>query len=282
MTGSLPSALPLTPGRRAALAIGVPLVLLVIGWNALTAVAWAGQDTYPVRLNLPDRGATATVQVDSGQLTVRPGRAGRLGITGIARYTLVRSRVSWQTGPSGVAVRSSCRWQVTGPCTFNYTVAVPGGTAARVTDGSGDVTAEGLTGQLTLESGSGDLALWSLSAGVKANTGSGDINGSGLTGPSVLAESGSGDVHLTGVGSPGVTVSDGSGDVNLTFTRVPGHVRITVGSGNVSVVLPKGGTAYQVNATTGSGATTVGVPRNPASAHVITITDQSGDITVTQ
>jgi hypothetical protein len=278
MTGSLP----LTPGRRAALVIGVPLILVIIGWTGLTAVAWAGQDTYPVHLSLPARGGTATVHVDSGDINVRPGQAGRLGISGIARYSLVRSHVSWHTGPSGAGVRSSCRWQVTGPCSFNYTVAVPAGTAARVTDGSGDVTAQGLAGRASLESGSGNLTLWSLSAGVQADTGSGDISGSDLTGPSVLAESGSGNVQLAGVGNPRVTVSDGSGDVSLTFTRVPGHVRITAGSGNVSVVLPKGGTAYQVNATTGSGNTAVAVPRNPASAHVITITDQSGDITVTQ
>lgn len=278
MTGSLP----LTPGRLAALVIGLPLILVIIGWSALTAVAWAGQDTYPVHLSLPARGGTATVHVDSGNITVRPGQAGRLGITGIARYSLERSHVGWHTGPSGVAVRSSCRWQWAGPCSFDYTVAVPAGTAARVTDGSGDVTAQGLAGQVHLESGSGNLTLWSLSAGVNADTGSGDISGSGLTGPAVIAASGSGNVQLAGVASPGVTVSDGSGDVRLAFTRVPGHVRISAGSGNVSVVLPKGGTAYQVNATTGSGITTVQVPRSPASAHVITITDQSGDVTVTQ
>ena len=52
MTGPLP----LTKVRRLVLIIGVPLVFAVIAWAGLTAVAYAGQGSYPVRLAVPVRG----------------------------------------------------------------------------------------------------------------------------------------------------------------------------------------------------------------------------------
>jgi DUF4097 and DUF4098 domain-containing protein YvlB len=78
-----------------------------------------------------------------------------------------------------------------------------------------------------------------------------------------------------------VVVSDGSGDIALTFSKVPSHVQVSDSSGNVSVVLPPGPTQYQVNASTNSGNRTVRVPTNSGSAHVITVTDGSGDVSVT-
>ena len=51
---------PLTRGRVVALAIGVPLALIIIGWIALTEVAFAGQGSYPVRLSLPASGGTVS------------------------------------------------------------------------------------------------------------------------------------------------------------------------------------------------------------------------------
>jgi hypothetical protein len=51
-------------------------------------------------------------------------------------------------------------------------------------------------------------------------------------------------------------------------------------SGNVNVVLPQG-VRYQVNATTDSGNRTVSVPLTSAPGHVITVTDGSGNVSVT-
>ena len=273
--------LPLTPGRRAALAAGVPLAALAVAWGALSGVAWLGLGSYPVRLHLPARSGTATVRVSAGRILVRPGTPGRLAVTGTAHYALIRSRVSWQAGPAGVTVTSQCR-QITGPCGFDYTVAVPAAITTQVTNGSGDVTATGLTAAATLRSGSGTVQLWSLSGSVSASTGSGDITGSGLAGATVSADSGSGTITLSRVSSRDVTVSAGSGDITVTFSRAPANVQITDGSGNVRLVLPRGRTAYRVQTSTGSGSTAVTVPQNQASARVITVSADSGDITISQ
>jgi hypothetical protein len=57
--------------------------------------------------------------------------------------------------------------------------------------------------------------------------------------------------------------------------------RISGGSGNVHLVLPSGPTRYRVNASADSGSSVVNVPTSLASPHTITVTDGSGDITIT-
>ncbi len=56
--------------------------------------------------------------------------------------------------------------------------------------------------------------------------------------------------------------------------------RISDQSGNVTLVLPRGGTLYDVTASTSSGQTGVHVPTSSSSPHEITVTDQSGNITI--
>src|SRR5947207_3781367 len=129
MTGSLP----MTPGRWVALLIGTPLALLVIGWTALSAAAWAGLGSYRVNLAMPVHGRTAGVSVDEGDITVGPGPAGRLGLHGTLRYSLIRPQLRWQRSPSTIAVHSHCRVP-TGLCSFGSVVTVPAGGRSQVSN----------------------------------------------------------------------------------------------------------------------------------------------------
>ena len=253
---------PLTRGRVLALVIGVPLVLAIIGWSALTAVAFAGQASYPVRINLPVHGGTVNFSVDSGDVTVSQTAGDRLVATGTAHYSLVRSTVTWHTTASGVIVTPECHF-VTGVCSFNLRAVVPAGKPANVSAGSGNMVLRGLTGP------------------VNAGSGSGNITGSALSGPQVTIAVGSGDIAVDGLTSQHVVASAGSGNISLTFGKVPSRVRVSNSSGNVSLVLPPGPTYYRVHAATDSGNRIIGVPTNSASSHVITVTDGSGDISIT-
>jgi hypothetical protein len=253
---------PLTRGRVVALAIGVPLVLAIMGWNALTVVAFAGQGSYPVRLNLPARGGTVSFSVDAGNVTVSQTAGDRLVATGTAHYSLVHSAVIRQVTPSGVSVSSQCRF-VAGQCSFDYQVGLPAGVRA------------------VLASGSGDLRLHGLSGYVNAAAGSGDIVGTGLSGTRVALEDGSGDITIRGLASTDVTASAGSGNVTLTFAKVPRRVTVSASSGDVRVVLPRGRTLYQVHTIASSGNTAVRVPRSSVSPYVINVNDGSGNIFVT-
>jgi hypothetical protein len=273
--------LPMTAARRVFLAAGTPIALLVIGWTSLTGIAWVAQGSYRVNLAIPVSGRAVSVAVDSGQLSLGTGAAGTLLVTGTAHYALARSVVTWRSSPAGVSVSSRCR-QLTGPCSFTYAVAVPPGSITGVDDSSGDVTARRLAGRLTVQAGSGDVRVSALSGDVRISDDSGDVSGSSLTSPELTISAGSGSIGITGVASRDVTVANQSGDTVLRFARVPARVQVSADSGDVTLVLPPGAATYRVVARSSDGSTTVGFPSNPSSPHLITVTDQSGDITITR
>jgi hypothetical protein len=255
--------LPMTAGRWVALAIGLPIVLALIAYTGLTEVALAGQASYPVRLTIPVHGTTVSLSAGSADVRVSQAPGSQLRLSGTARYSLIRSTVTWHTTPSGVVVTPQCHF-VTGVCSFDLHAVVPDGRRALVSTGSGNVTLSGL------------------SAPVSAGTGSGDISGVALSGPNVTLQTGSGNISITGLAGAHVIVSSGSGDIALTFTKVPAHVHVDNGSGNVTLVLPPGSTQYRVHATTDSGdRPLVTVPTSSASRHVITVSDGSGNISIT-
>lgn len=254
--------LPMTTGRWIALAVGLPVVLAFIGWAGLTEVALAGQASYPVRLAVPVHGSTVSLTAGPADVRVTEAAGSELRLTGTARYSLIRSTVTWHRTPSGVTVSPQCHF-VTGVCSFSLHAVLPAGKRALISAGSGNIRTGPLSGSVIIE------------------TGSGDVTGAGLSGLRVTVQTGSGNIGIAGLASAHVSASAGSGDIALTFTRVPAHVRVSASSGNVTLVLPPGRTLYAVNASTDSGNRTVHVPTSSASTHVITVTDGSGDISIT-
>jgi Toastrack DUF4097 len=272
--------MPMTRGRLLALLLGVPVALALIGWTGLTEVAYAGLGSYPVRLAVPVHGRTVSLSAGAADVQVTQAAGSSLQLAGKAEYSLIRSNVTWQTTPSGVTVSPQCHFFI-GICSFTLHAVLPAGKRVVLSDGSGNLTLRGLTGPVTGGSGSGDLQANQLSGTVSLQSGSGDISGSTLSGPKVTLKAGSGDIAIGGLRSLDVVVSDGSGDIALTFSKVPTRVRVSDSSGDVSVVVPRGPTRYQVNATTNSGSRTVTVPQGGGPTHTITITDGSGDVSVT-
>jgi hypothetical protein len=283
MTSPLPITarrpLPMTPWRLVALVIGTPLALLLIAWTALTAVAFAGLGSYRVNLAVPVAGRTATVSVDNADVNVGPGPAGQLRVHGLLRYSLVKPKVSWQRFASGLAIHSSCRTPV-GLCLLDYAVAVPAGTRARVFATSGDLTASGLASAVTLQDSSGNITATRISGTPTISDQSGDISVTTLSGSRAVIMDDSGDVTGSDVASQVLTVTDQSGDITVTFTKVPDRVQISDSSGDVTLVLPPGRTTYRVSASTASGSTTINVPRSLTSSHLVSVTSQSGDISI--
>ena len=273
--------LPMTPGRWAALVIGTPLALLVIGWTALTAVAFAGLGSSRVNLAIPLHGRTAAVSVDEGNISASPGPAGRLRVHGILRYSLVRPQLRWQRSPSTIALHAHCRVP-TGVCSFDYAVSVPAGARSEFSSASGNVTASGLAGPVTLSTDSGDIKATRISGRATITDHSGDITVTSLSAAKALIMNDSGNITGRGVSSRQLTARDQSGDITVVFTKVPDLVRISDSSGNIKLVLPPGPTAYRVSASTSSGQTSISVPQSPTSPHVVSATGQSGNITITQ
>ena len=273
------SPLPMTKGRVLALLLGVPVAFALIAWTGLTEVAYAGQGSYLVGLAVPVHGSTVSLSVGQAGMQVTQAAGSTLRLTGKATYSLFRSNVTWHRTPSGVVVSPQCHFFV-GNCSFSLHALLPAGKRAVLSDGSGNLALRGLTGPVTVESGSGDMQANALTGRVSLQNGSGNITGGALSGPKVTLKDGSGDIAIDGLGSPDVVVTDGSGDIGLTFTKAPTRVRVDNASGDVSVVLPRG-VRYQVNATTDSGNRSIGVLQTTAPDHVITVTDGSGDVSVT-
>src|SRR5215469_9279840 len=274
------ATLPMTRGRRVVLAIGLPVVLALIGYTGLTEVAFAGQASYPVRLTVPVQGSTVSLSAGSADVRVTEAAGSQLQLTGTAHYSLIRSTVTWHTTRSGVVVSPRCHF-ITGVCSFDLHAVVPEGKRALISAGSGTVTLVNLSGTVSAGTGSGDIRAENIPDASTLETGSGDVSGAGVSGAKVTFKTGSGDISIAGLTGTHVIASAGSGDITLTFTKVPERVHVTNGSGNVTLVLPPGNTLYQVNATTDSGGRVVTVPTSSASQHVITVSAGSGNITIT-
>ncbi len=275
------SPLPMTPGRWLALAIGTPLALLAIGYTALTAVAFAGLGSYRVNLATPVAGRAAAVNVNTGDLTVGPEPAGQLRVHGTLRYSLVRPQLSWRRSASTITIHSGCRVPA-GLCLLDYRVTVPAGSRPAVSDGSGDLTASGMAGTFTLNDGSGNITATGISGAPTISDASGDIVVTSLSGSRAVLMDDAGDISVSGVSSRRLTVSDQLGDISVVFTKVPDRVQVTNSSGDITLVFPPGPATYRVSASTSSGSVTTSVPRSLTSTHLVSVTDQSGNISISQ
>ena len=272
--------LPMTRGRLLALLLGVPIAFALIAWTGLTEVAYAGLGSYPVHLSVPVRGSTVSLSAGDADVQVTQATGNQLELNGKAQYSLIRSNVTWHSTPSGVIVSPRCHFFV-GICSFSFHAVLPAGKRAVVSAGSGNLTLRGLTGPVSGVSGSGDMQANVLAGRVSLQNGSGNITGGALSGPKVTLKAGSGNIAFDSLESLDVVVTDGSGNITLTFSKVPARVRVSDSSGDVNVVLPPGPTRYQVNATTASGNRVVQVPQGGGPAHTITVSDGSGNVSVT-
>jgi DUF4097 and DUF4098 domain-containing protein YvlB len=271
--------LPMTPARWVVLALGLPVVLALIGWASFTAVALADQAGYQVHVTSPASGGRARVTIDNADATVRPGSGDQISLNGTLGGSLARPTFSSRSAASGLTLRSRC-WSWAGFCSLKYDITAPAGLPLTVFDGSGNLNVSGFRGHITLSDGSGDLGASDLAGTISLSSGSGDITASALGGHGIRLSDGSGDIFVSGLAATDVVGNDGSGDLTLTFTKVPTQVNVTDGSGDITLVLPPGPTRYHVEASSQSGSSNVSVKQARSSPYVIIASNGSGNITI--
>lgn len=149
----------------------------------------------------------------------------------------------------------------------------------RLVNNSGDINAFGLTGPIQLNDQFGTINSSQLNGSTRLVNNSGDINVSGATGDTWLQDA-YGNITVTGLAAATATAANTSGDITLRFSTVPKQVTVTDSFGNVTLILPAGSTAYQVHTHNSFGSTSVSVAQSPASAHVIQVNNNSGNITI--
>ena len=131
---------------------------------------------------------------------------------------------------------------------------------------------------VAVETGSGEVAVRGLRAGVVAKTGSGSVTLTDVSGPEVAAETGSGDLDGTGVTTRRLVADTGSGDVTLALTSAPDEATVRTGSGDVDLTVPDD--VYDVGTDTGSGTSRVTVRTDVTAPRRLRVTTGSGDLRV--
>ena len=248
--------LPLTPARRIALIAGLPMTVAVIGWSALNVAAFLGQGTFSISQSVAWTGGPVSINVDSGDLTITSSTDGRVHVDGRVEYSLVKPALVVTTTGSHATVSFSCSAIAAGRCSAEITVSVPPEATLVASSQSGDVTASGFA-NASLESDSGN------------------VRGSELSG-NVMLQTHSGDIVATGLSASSVTANDDSGTVSLAFVATPQSVDVHDSSGTVTVLVPD--VPYHVIARSDSGDVSIAVPTDPASANVINVAVASGDV----
>ena len=113
-------------------------------------------------------------------------------------------------------------------------IKVSGVMASKLETGSGGIEANNLSGDISLQTGSGDINVaFARSGSVNAGTGSGSIKLDNVKG-GLKAETGSGDIRVSGEPQEGWKVDTGSGSIDLAI----GNARMTLdaesGSGDIT------------------------------------------------
>jgi Putative adhesin len=318
------SPLRMTTGRWLALAVAVPVALALIGWTGFSLVAATAKGSYPFSYAVPVQDGQVALSVNSGNVTLReaPGSsAARL--TGTVQYGLFRPDISEYTTPTGASLGLDCSGAsaLNGSCGATAVLDVPARTAVTLWSNGGDIAASGsasgtsllagggnitassLTGAIQLDTQGGDLTAsgltgtlqigteggnitgggWAATGTARVDTGGGDLNLDGLTGDLQLAAEG-GNVEASGVSSAVSSIQSGGGDVTLAYTQAPQNLQISADGGNVTVILPPGGTRYDISTpdTSGGNVSYPAALADPASPRTITVDSGGGDITISQ
>jgi hypothetical protein len=135
---------------------------------------------------------------------------------------------------------------------IDITVAVPSGTAVKLSAVTAALTVTGRSGSADVAAGSSTIGLGHVDGDLRLRFGTGTARVEQVSG-SVEARSGSGDAHI---GEIGGSLTSGCSRGDLSVAAVHGSVRVRTGSGTTSI----GAVYSDVDLASGSGPLAVGLP----------------------
>lgn len=145
-----------------------------------------------------------------------------------------------------------------------------------ITLDSGDVTVEGATGSVAAKADSGRVRVTDVAGSATLGADSGDVEAIGVAGRLSITV-GSGRIEASGLGGDAISLETDSGDISATLPN-PANVTARADSGQVTLTVPDN--CCRVDASADSGSEEVRVRENLASAFLITVRTDSGDIVV--
>lgn len=251
-----------TTGRITALAIGLPLVLGVVGFQAFDMVGLMAQTSEHHEATYPWHGGEIALDISSGGVTVVTGDNNTVGVSYTEHYQLKRPTVSATPAAAGLQLKARCPGALfSNNCYINYTLTVPSSAKMTIHTGNGGVRVADLTGALSVSTGAGGVNLTNVSGDLVAHTGDGGVNATGLR-------------------SSALQVHTGNGGINLQWASAPTSVSVTSGNGGVQLTVPAGSGPYRVTVSSGNGGRDVSVPTNPSASSSITVHTGNGGIRV--
>ena len=265
--------------RGLGLAAGGVLALLFTLLGAFQIAAWTvGAVERTNHQVFPGAVERVTVDAGDGEILVVAGADSEVRVDSTVHGSWHTPKLRAVRVGDEVRLRAHCPGFSIGPCRASLVIHVPAATAVDVRAGAGDLTANGVSGNVQLRTGSGDVQADGLSGAVDLRTGSGDVSTRGLGGD-VTLRTASGDVSAEALSSARVKAVTSSGDVDLDFVSAPRDVDAASASGDVQIALPRG-EAYRVEVDTGSGDSRTDVRTDPEGKRVVRARTGSGDVTV--
>jgi hypothetical protein len=279
MTSFLPAAvqpaareLLMTPARRIILLLGVPLSFALLAWTCFAIISQASQGSYAVNYAPVRISGGLDMNVYGGDVTLQGGvapSAARFTGSGTVWYGLNYSGqrptlVTAQT-PTGTRINFTCPNY---NCALSSTVDVPPQAPVTVTSNGGNITATGIS-DATLQTGGGDLTVDGLTGNVSLNTDNapnGPYGGGGQVDGTLAAQN--------------VAVDSGGNNVNLQLTTAPSNLNITTEGGSVTLQLPAGYSYRVDNIPEPQSQVQMNGPAQPAAITVTTSSSSQYRITV--
>lgn len=235
------------------------LMILAMAAAVATVPAMASDEGHFDRTLAVTGAVDLDVQTGSGNITVRAGDSSKVEIHAKihasswhndgdveARIKSIEDNPPIEQTGNTIRIGHESDREREHNISISYELVVPAQTKLHSASGSGDESAEGISGPVEATSGSGSLRLSDIGGEAHVRTGSGDIELKSIKGAS-RAGSGSGSIHAMGIGGA-FNGQTGSGDIRLEQSA-PGDVEISTGSGSVEVKSVKGA----VRVSTGSG-----------------------------
>ena len=164
----------------------------------------------------------------------------------------------------------------TSDCSVSFAVTVPPDVTATVATQGGPVTVAGIAGG-NLDSGGGPVSAENISGPLTVITGGGSLALDGLAGP-LSADTGGGPLMAEDVTSATATISTGGGSALVVFSAAPDTVTLSTDGGPVRLAVPGG--PYALNATSDGGPQSVGIATDPAAHRSITVISGGGSLVI--
>jgi DUF4097 and DUF4098 domain-containing protein YvlB len=249
---------------------------LVLTAALLTASIAAAQTQQEKRFNCGPK-PTVSIVNEYGPIAVHPSTSNQV----VVRYVLHSDKVEVDANQSGdqsgdrITIESHLLQGATGDTAqVDYEVLVPAGSILFIHSNSGTLSAEHLTGDVSIEGASTPVDLRGMSDGhVRVRTLSGNILLADIRQVHVVANTISGDITMRNVDGPFVEVSSNNGKIHYDgdFGGM-GSYKINSHSGDIDASIPATA-SFDVTATSVKGQVDTDFPLQP-KAHSITVPEK--------